>query len=171
MNIIEQKIRSIPDYPKEGIIFKDITPLLQDPAAFKETIDKMAETFKDSGVNVIAGIESRGFIFGAPLAYKLGISFVPIRKKGKLPWKTISESYELEYGVDELEIHEDAIVKGQKVVVIDDLLATGGTIGASANLVKRLGGEVAGICFLIELEFLKAREKLKEYNIHSLISY
>ena len=164
-------IRDVPDYPKKGIIFKDITPLLADPKAFKTAINEMIVPFKDKKVDVITGIESRGFIFGSPMAYLLGASFVPVRKKGKLPYKVISENYALEYGVDTLEIHEDAIRKGQNVLVVDDLLATGGTVHAVMKMIQRLQGNILGASFLIELEFLKGREKLGAYNCSSLIRY
>lgn len=171
MNKYEKAIRDIPDYPKKGVIFKDITPLLADPELFKDAVKDMSLPFKDISDLVIAGVESRGFIFGAAAATFLGVPFIPIRKKGKLPYKTISESYELEYGTDTLEIHEDAISKGQKVVIFDDLLATGGTVNATAKLIKKVGGEVIGLTFLIELAFLHGKDKVKDYRVHSLITY
>lgn len=164
-------IRDVPDYPKKGILFKDITPLLAAPEAFKTAVNGMLFPFKEKKIDVIVGIESRGFIFGTPMAYLLGASFVPVRKKGKLPYKVISENYSLEYGIDTLEIHQDAIQKGQNVIVVDDLLATGGTVSAVMKMVERLGGNILGASFLIELEFLKGREKLKTYNCTSLIRY
>lgn len=171
MKDLRALIRDIPDYPKKGIIFKDITPLLGDVALFKKAINKMAHPFMEDKINVVLGIESRGFIFGAPVAYKLGASFVPVRKKGKLPHRTISESYALEYGTDTLEIHEDAIKPGDRVLIVDDLLATGGTVVAVTKLVERLQGKVCGISFLIELAFLKGMEKIKQYKVNTLISY
>lgn len=168
---LKNAIRDVPDFPKKGIIFKDITTLIKDRRLFKETIDIFVERYKEMNVDVVACIESRGFIFGGAIAYGIGAGIVPIRKKGKLPAKTISETYTLEYGEDTLEIHEDGIRKGQNVVLVDDLLATGGTTKATANLIKRLGGNLLEIGFLIELEFLKGREKLREYNVFSIIRY
>ena len=168
---IRDKIRNVPNFPIEGIQFKDITTLLMDGEAFRQSVDQLHENFKDQKIDKIAAIESRGFIFGSALAYKLGIGHVPIRKPGKLPAETISEEYKLEYGTDKMEIHVDAITKGEKVLLVDDLLATGGTAAASCNLVEKLGGEVIGLAFLIELDFLKGRNKLKDYNIKSLIVY
>ena len=164
-------IRDIPDYPKKGIIFKDITPLLSNSQAFKMTVNEMIIPFRNKKVDVVLGIESRGFIFGTPIAYLLDASFVPVRKKGKLPYKVISESYALEYGTDTLEIHEDAIRKGQNVLVVDDLLATGGTVSAVMKMIERLKGNILGASFVIELEFLKGREKLNGYTCSSLIRY
>lgn len=166
---LKDKIRDIPDFPKKGIVFKDITPLLKDKDAFKVAIDKMADYCKSRNPDMIVSSESRGFIFGAAIAYKLGIGFVPVRKPGKLPFKTINHGYEKEYGPDSLEIHTDAIVRGQRVVIADDLLATGGTVNATAELVKKLGGDVMGLCFLIELGFLGGRKVLKDYDVFSLI--
>ncbi|MCK9225873.1 MAG: adenine phosphoribosyltransferase [Candidatus Muirbacterium halophilum] len=168
---IESIIRDVPDFPKEGIIFKDITPLLKNPKAFEKTISDMAKPFLNEKIDYVIGAESRGFIFGAPLALKLGAGFVPVRKPGKLPYNTISEEYSLEYGKDKVEIHEDAVEKGKKVLIVDDLLATGGTCKACIDLVERLGGEVKGIVFLIELLFLDGRKKLGDRKIHSLIKY
>ena len=168
---IKDKIRNIPDFPIAGIQFKDITTLLKDGPAFKQAVDQMYENFKDLQVDKIAAIESRGFIFGSALAYKLGIGQVPIRKPGKLPAETISEEYALEYGTDKMEMHVDAISEGEKVLLVDDLLATGGTAAASCNLVEKLGGKVVGLAFLIELGFLKGRDKLSGHNIQSLIVY
>ena len=164
-------IRNIPDFPKLGIQFKDITPLLQDAEAFNETILALSEPYKSSQVDYVVGIESRGFIFGAPLARQLGVGFVPIRKPGKLPAETISATYELEYGTDEVQIHKDAIKPGQSVVVVDDLLATGGTMAAACELIDRLEGNICGISFLIELAFLEGRNKLAGRNLYSLITY
>lgn len=164
-------IRSVPDFPIEGILFYDITTLLKDPSALKESIDQLVERYRDAGVDVVVGIESRGFIFGTPLAYQLGVGFVPVRKPGKLPAETAAENYELEYGTNTIEIHVDAIEKGQKVLIVDDLLATGGTAQATCRLVEKLGGEVVAVAFLIELDFLRGREKLQGYNVFSLLHY
>jgi adenine phosphoribosyltransferase len=164
-------IRDVPDFPIEGIMFKDITTLVRDEDAFREVIDWMTDQYADSRVDCVVAVEARGYIFGAPLAYKLGVGFVPIRKPGKLPAKTISESYDLEYGTNTLEIHEDGIEPGQRVLVIDDLLATGGSARAAVNLVERLGGEVIGVAFLVELDFLNGRNKLEGYDVLSLIHY
>jgi adenine phosphoribosyltransferase len=161
--------RDVPDFPKKGIIFKDITVLLKEPAKFSEAIDRIAQRYVGKGIDIVASIESRGFIIGAALAYKLGAGFVPVRKKGKLPWQTIGCTYELEYGTDTLEIHQDAIKPGQKVLIVDDLIATGGTAGAVVNLIEQLGGKIHGLAFLIELTFLKGREKIKKYPVFSLI--
>ncbi|MCK4668348.1 adenine phosphoribosyltransferase [Candidatus Dependentiae bacterium] len=171
MTDLAKYIRDVPDFPKEGIIFKDITTLLKDPKAFKDAVDTIAELYKDKGITKVVGIESRGFIFGAPLAYLIGAGFVIVRKPGKLPAETLSESYELEYGTDSIEIHKDAIEPGEKVLIIDDLLATGGTAKATAAVVKKLKGDIIGIAFLIELEFLKGIKKLEEYNITSIIKF
>lgn len=169
--LLKSIIRDVPDYPKKGIIFKDITPLLSNSQAFKTTVNEMIIPFRGKKVDVVLGIESRGFIFGTPIAYLLDASFVPVRKKGKLPYKVISESYALEYGTDTLEIHEDSIRKGQNVLVVDDLLATGGTVSAVMKMVERLKGNILGASFVIELEFLKGREKLSSYTCSSLIRY
>lgn len=168
---LAKTIRDIPDFPKEGIIFKDITTLLKNKAALKDSIDQLVAYFKDKEIDYVVGIESRGFIFGTVMAYQLGVGFVPVRKKGKLPGKTIHVEYELEYGTDVLEIHEDAIEAGKKVVIIDDLLATGGTVEAVAKLVEMLKVEIVGMGFVIELGFLNGREKLTGYDICSLVKY
>lgn len=168
---IENKIRKIEDFPTEGVIYRDITTLLNDGEAFRSAIDQMYDLIKDIDFDIIVGPESRGFIFGTPLAYVSKKGFVPIRKPGKLPYKTIQWEYELEYGTDKLEIHIDAIKEGQKVIITDDLLATGGTLVSAIKLIEQLGGEVVGICTLIELTYLKGREKLKDYNVQSLIKY
>jgi len=168
---LKDKIRTVPDFPKKGVMFKDVTTLLQDSEAFRHAIKAMLDFCKGKGINVIACAESRGFIFGAVLAYEMHASFVPLRKPGKLPYKKIKQEYETEYSTDAFEIHDDAVKKGDKVLIVDDLLATGGTSEASAKLVEKLGGEVAGFAFLIELSFLKGREKLKGYDILSLIDY
>ena len=164
-------IRSVPDFPIEGILFYDITTLLKNPEALKASVDQLVDHYKDVGVEVVVGMESRGFIFGMPMAYQMGIGFVPVRKPGKLPAETVSESYDLEYGTNTLEIHVDAIEKGQKVLIVDDLLATGGTAKATCNLVEKLGGEIVGVAFVIELNFLHGREKLKDYDVFSLLQY
>ena len=168
---LKELIRDVPDFPKKGIIFKDITTLLKDKDAFKEAVDKLAEECKGKKIDTVVAVEARGFIFGGVLAYKLGAGFVPLRKPGKLPYKTIKETYELEYGTDTLEVHEDAIKSGDNVLVIDDLLATGGTSLATVKLVEKLGGNVSKIVFLIDLAFLKGAEKLEGYDVSSLIEY
>ncbi|MGI6343794.1 MAG: adenine phosphoribosyltransferase [Bacillota bacterium] len=170
MNLAD-KIRDIPGFPHPGILFRDITPLLQDPAAFKEAIDTFIEVLKPYDFDVIVAPEARGFILGAPLAYALGKGFVPVRKPGKLPGETHSVTYQLEYGSDSLEIHADAVQPGQKVLVLDDLLATGGTIVSTIQLVEKLGGEVTATAFLIELEGLEGRKVLHQYPVVSLIKY
>lgn len=168
---LRDKIRDIPDFPKQGIIFKDITPLLQDPASMRFAFDQMTDPFTALGVDIVVGIESRGFIFGTPIADRLKAGFVPVRKLGKLPAATISSEYALEYGTNTVEIHRDAIKPGQRVLISDDLLATGGTVAASASLVEQLGGIVVGLTFLIELKFLGGRERLPQYVINALIDY
>ncbi len=168
---LKSKVRDIPDFPKKGILFKDITPLLQDPKSFREIVAHLAQALKEQKTEVIVGIESRGFIFGAAVAAELGVGFVPIRKKGKLPWRTRQMACTLEYGEEVLEIHEDAVRPGQRVAILDDLLATGGTAEAAAKLIGQLGGTVSQIAFVIELGFLKGREKLRPFNVFSLIAY
>jgi adenine phosphoribosyltransferase len=168
---LKSKIRSIPDFPREGIVFKDIMPLLADPNAFRDTVEALAEFAEPRRPDVILGAEARGFILGGALAYRLECGFVAARKPGKLPWETVTAEYELEYGVDSLELHADAIARGARVLVHDDLLATGGTARAKVNLVEQLGGEVVGIGFVIELTFLNGRDKLAGYDVHSLIQY
>lgn len=168
---LKEKIRVIEDFPKEGISFKDITTVLQDGEVLKYTINKFVDYLKDKDIDVVVGPEARGFLFGVPVAYALGVGFVPVRKKGKLPFKTISSKYDLEYGSDELEMHSDAIKPGQKVAIIDDLLATGGTINSVANLVEKSGGVVEAMGFVIELTDLKGREKLSGYDVMSLVNY
>jgi adenine phosphoribosyltransferase len=162
-------IRDIPGFPKEGIIFKDVTTLLKDGKAFREAVDMFAGALKGKKIDVILSVEARGFIFGAALAYKLGVGIAPLRKKGKLPYKTYSVTYELEYGKDTLEIHQDAFKNGANVLIVDDLLATGGTTRAVIDLVEKMGGKIVGLAFLIELTALKGREKLKGYEVVSLI--
>ncbi len=171
MTPISKKIRSIPDFPKKGILFRDITPLLQDATSFKEAIELLADHYQDRKVDLVVSAEARGFILGAGVAYRLGVGFVPVRKPGKLPYKVERATYELEYGEDSLEIHKDGVKKDDRVLVFDDLLATGGTARAICQLVEELGGKVMGVCFLIELTSLKGREKLKGYDIFSLIKY
>ncbi len=166
---LEEFIRDVPDFPKKGIIFKDITPLLANVEALRETVRQLASPFESAGVEIVTGIESRGFIFGSLVADCLGAGFVPIRKPGKLPCETVSASYELEYGTDAIEMHADAIKPGQKVLMVDDLLATGGTMAAACKLVKDLGGEIIGVPFVIELCFLNGRDKLTDYDVRSLI--
>lgn len=164
-------IREIPDFPKPGILFYDITTLLKDPAAYKEAIDLMLDPYRDDRVDIVVGMESRGFIFSAPMALHLGAGFVPVRKLGKLPSETISVEYELEYGTNTLEIHRDAIRPNQRVLIVDDLLATGGTVLGTIELVEQLKGEVVGLSFLVELGFLNGRERLDGYPINSVIGY
>ena len=168
---LQRHIRSIPNWPKKGILFRDITPLLADPKAFSAAIDALCAGFTEVGIEYVAAVEARGFIFGAAVARKLGVGFVPIRKKGKLPFKTESVSYDLEYGTDTLEVHSDAIVKGAKVLMVDDLLATGGTMAAACELIEKIEGQVVGIAFLIELRELSGRKKLSRYKINTVISY
>ena len=171
MKKLEEYVISIPDFPEPGIIFRDITSILQDPDGLKLAIDSMIKLLDGVDFDIIAGAESRGFIFGMPIAYALGKAFVPVRKKGKLPCETVSAEYDLEYGKASIEIHKDAIKPGQKVVLVDDLIATGGTMEASCRLVEQLGGEVVKILFLMELAGLKGREKLKGYDVASVITY
>jgi len=168
---IKEKIRTVPHWPIEGVMFRDITTLLQDGEAFKHVCDELYNRYKDMKIDVVVGIESRGFIFGAILAYKLEIGFVPIRKPGKLPHKTISAEFEKEYGKDKVEIHEDAIKKGQRVLLIDDLIATGGTCQAATQLIEKLGGEIAECAFIIDLPDLKGKEKLKGYKIFTMCEF
>ena len=168
---MRQLIRNVPDFPKPGIVFRDITTLIADPKALKAIIHAMADPFRDDGIDLVVGIESRGFIFGVAVALQLGVGFAPVRKPGKLPHKTASESYELEYGTDTIEMHVDAVKPGQRVLVVDDLLATGGTMAAACRLVEKLGGEVAGIAVVIDLAFLSGRAKLGQRKIVSLVDY
>jgi len=168
---LREYIRDVPDFPKEGIIFKDITTLISSGDAFKYAVDKMIEPFKEESIDRIIGIESRGFLFGGAMAYILGTGVNIARKPGKLPWKTIREEYSLEYGTNALEIHMDAVKEGEKILIVDDLLATGGTALAVAKLVERLGGSVVGFSFLIELTFLNGRKKLEGYKVHSVVEY
>ncbi len=171
MDELKEKIRDIIDFPKEGVVFKDITPLLADPAAFAKAVDALAEQWADKEFDVIAGVESRGFIFASALAYKMGKGMIIVRKPGKLPYKTKSITYDLEYGTDTLEIHEDAVAPGQKVLIVDDLLATGGTVGGTIKLFKSLDAAIVGVAFLIELAFLNGKEKLDGLNYTTLMTF
>jgi adenine phosphoribosyltransferase len=171
MEYLKDKIRHVPDFPKAGILFYDITTLLQDPVGFHAAIDSLALPFSDQGIDVVVGIESRGFILGAAVADRIGAGFSLVRKPGKLPSTTVRATYDLEYGSDSLEIHDDAVKKGQRVLIVDDLLATGGTARAATDLVKRLGGEVHALAFLIELIALSGRSKLEGEHIHSVLKY
>ena len=171
MNRLKNKIRDIPNFPKEGIIFKDITPLVRDPAALKLAVHQLIHPFLGEDINVIAGMEARGFIFGSLVAWEMGLPFVPLRKPNKLPYDVQSVSYDLEYGMDKVEIHKDSISKGQKVLLIDDLIATGGTALASCKLIEKLEGNIAECCFPIELPDLKGREKLYKYPVFTLIKF
>ena len=171
MEELKTRIRHVPDFPKAGILFYDITTLLQDAAGFRMAIDSLALPFKDRGIDVVVGIESRGFIFGAAVADRIGAGSTPVRKPGKLPSATVRASYDLEYGTDALEIHNDGVANGQRVLIIDDLLATGGTARATKDLVQRLGGEVHALAFLIELVALNGRAKLTGENVHTVLKY
>jgi adenine phosphoribosyltransferase len=168
---LEKHIRDIPDFPKPGVVFKDITPLLADVDAFRFTVDAIADHFAGQTVDKVLGVEARGFIPAAPVAYRFGAGFVPVRKAGKLPWEVEREEYVLEYGTDLLEIHRDAVVPGERVLVVDDVLATGGTAEATLRLVERLGGEVVGLGFIVELAFLGGRERVKGHDVLSLVTY
>ncbi|MCX6817280.1 MAG: adenine phosphoribosyltransferase [Candidatus Aenigmarchaeota archaeon] len=168
---LRSKIRTVPDFPKKGIMFKDITTLLQDANAFRSSVKQMMSHFDGRRIDKVVSAESRGFILGSAIAYELGAGFVPLRKPGKLPWKKLREEFDTEYSKDAFEIHEDAIKKGETVLIVDDLLATGGTLEAATKLVERLGGNVVGISILIELSFLKGREKLKGYDVFSVVNY
>ncbi|HEU5409604.1 MAG TPA: adenine phosphoribosyltransferase [Candidatus Acidoferrales bacterium] len=171
MDELKKLIREVPDYPKPGILFYDLTTLLQDKQGFHVLIEKLCDKFTGKHIDVVAGIEARGFIFAPALAYRLGAGFVPIRKPNKLPWKTAQVSYQLEYGTDKLEIHRDAVKPGERVLVCDDLLATGGTAAAATQLIRNLGGEIAGAAFAVELNFLNGRKKLEGTEVFSLIRY
>ena len=171
MDHLKSKIRHVPDFPKPGILFYDITTLLQDPIGFRQAIDSVADPFMNAGIEMVVGIESRGFIFGSAIADRLHAGFAPVRKAGKLPSKTMRESYALEYGDDALEIHEDAVKPGQRVLIVDDLLATGGTAKATSDLVARIGGDVRALAFLIELVALKGRERLAGHTLHTVLKY
>ena len=171
MRDLKRLIRDVPDFPKVGIMFRDITTLLKDKDAFRRAIDLFYERYKNEKIDKVVSVESRGFILGSVLAHRLGAGFIPIRKPGKLPAETIREEYELEYGMDSMEIHKDAVVSGDRILMHDDLLATGGTGLAACRLVEKLGGNIVGICFLIELAFLHGRDRLKDYDIYSIITY
>ena len=168
---LQKAIRNVPDFPKPGIQFKDITPVLADPALFTRCIDMLCDGYGPSDVDTVVGIDARGFIFAAAVAYKLKAGFVPVRKKGKLPYSTLEQEYELEYGTNTIAIHTDALKPGSRVLLVDDLLATGGTAAASADLVKKIGARILAISFVIELSFLKGREKLKDFPVQSLVVY
>lgn len=171
MDVLKAKIRHVPDFPKAGILFYDVTTLLRDPEGFKVAIDSLATPYRDRGISLVVGVESRGFILGAAVADRLGAGFVPVRKVGKLPSKTIRASYDLEYGSDSLEMHHDAVEPGQRVLIVDDLLATGGTASATVSLVKQLGGQVEGVAFLIELAELNGRARLQGENLFAVLKY
>ncbi len=166
---LRRYIRDIPNYPKEGVVFRDLTPLFRDPGAFRSAIRWLADRFRGDGVDLVAGVEARGFIVGAPVALELGAGFVPIRKPGKLPWRKVSTSYQLEYGTESIEVHEDAVSRGQRVLLVDDLLATGGTASAAAKLLEGLGATIVGMGFLVELSYLRGRERLSGYRVESLV--
>ena len=170
---LKDYVASIPGFPKEGIIFRDVTPMLQDPAAFKESIKQIADYAKDKNIDIVVGPEARGFLFGCPVAIEIGAGFVPVRKPGKLPRETVSKSYDLEYGSNTIEMHKDAIKKGQRVLIVDDLLATGGTVEAAIQLIEEMGGVVAGVALVIELKDLKAADALraKGYDVFTLLKY
>jgi adenine phosphoribosyltransferase len=168
---LKQHIRSVPDFPKTGILFYDITTLLRDPLGFKTTVDLLSTPYVGQGIDAVVGIESRGFILGAAVAQQIGAGFIPIRKPGKLPSKAIKETYDLEYGKDALEIHEDAVTSGQRILIVDDVLATGGTAAAAVQLIRKLGGELHGLAFLIELLFLNGKQKVEDENVYSVLQY
>lgn len=168
---LREKIRDVPDFPKEGILFKDVMPLIADPEYFADSIRQLADWSRPREPDLVLGAEARGFIFGGALAYELGAGFIAARKPGKLPWETVEATYALEYGTDSLEVHRDAVTPGARVIVLDDVLATGGTAKAKCELVEQLGGVVAGAAFVIELTFLNGRERLEGYDVHSLIQY
>jgi adenine phosphoribosyltransferase len=171
MDVLKAKIRHVPDFPKAGILFYDVTTLLRDPEGFKIAIDSLAMPYRDRGISLVVGVESRGFILGAAVADRIGVGFVPVRKVGKLPSQTIRATYDLEYGSDSLEMHRDAVEPGQRVLIVDDLLATGGTASATVNLVKQLGGEVEGVAFLIELADLNGRARLQGEHVFAVLTY
>ena len=168
---LKQHIRNVPDFPRAGILFYDITTLLRDPSGFKTTVDLLSTPYQGQSIDAVVGIESRGFILGAAVAQRIGAGFIPIRKPGKLPAKAIRENYDLEYGQDALEIHEDAIGTGQRILIVDDVLATGGTAAAAVQLVRKLGGELHGLAFLIELRFLNGKQKIQAEEVYSVLQY
>ncbi|MFA5928291.1 MAG: adenine phosphoribosyltransferase [Candidatus Margulisiibacteriota bacterium] len=168
---LRSAIRTVPNWPKPGIMFRDITTLISDPKSFQNSIDQLYDRYKDQKIDKVLGIESRGFIFGAVLAYKLGVGFIVVRKPGKLPYKTISQEYALEYGTDKIEIHEDAITKGDKVLIVDDLIATGGTVQAAAKLVEKLGGEVVELAFVVGLPEILDKTKISKYKMFTLVDF
>lgn len=168
---LKEKIRDIPDFPQKGVLFKDITPLLKDPTCYRRAIELIASRYRDRNINLVVGVEARGFMLGAPVAYELGAGIVPIRKAGKLPHRTLKATYQLEYGTDQLEVHQDAIQAGDRVLIIDDLLATGGTVGAVITLVEQLKGQIIGLAFLVELTFLEGRKKIPGFETYSLIQF
>jgi adenine phosphoribosyltransferase len=168
---LKDSIRSIPDWPIEGVIFRDLTTLMQDPEAYRSACDLFYDRYKNLNIDKVVGIDARGFVFGAVLAYQLNVGFIPVRKKGKLPYKTVSQEYTLEYGKNTVEMHEDSITEGEKVVIIDDLIATGGTIEAAVKLVKKLGGEILECGFIVELPELKGRDKIKDQNIFTICEF
>jgi len=167
----KSKIRSIPDFPKKGVIFRDITPVLENPRAFKLLIDELVRPYRKKKIDLVVGIDARGFLLAAPIAYKLGAGLAIVRKKGKLPYKTIVQNYDLEYGKETIEMHMDSIRPGQKVLIVDDVIATGGTLRAVADLVEKLGGKIVNISLFVELKSLKGREKLKKYKVNSLVKF
>ncbi len=169
--LLREKIRDVPDFPKPGIVFRDITPLLQDPEALRIACELLGEPFKGRGIDMVVGVESRGFIFGPPVALQLGAGFAIARKAGKLPWDTVSESFELEYGVEQIEMHRDAVGPEQRVLLIEDVIATGGTAAATAELVRRMGAQVVGSCFLIELSFLEGRKRLPGLDVRAVLTF
>lgn len=168
---LKKYVADIPDFPEKGILFRDVTPLLSDKDAYRESIRLLSEFAKDKNVDLVAGPEARGFLFGCPVAYELGCGFVPVRKPGKLPREVVSKTYDLEYGHNEIQMHADSVKPGQNVLIVDDLLATGGTVDATVQLIEKMGGNVVGIAFVIELEALKGRELLKDYDVCSLLKY
>ncbi len=169
--LLREKIRDVPDFPKPGVVFRDITPLLQDAEALRIACELLAEPFKGRGIDMVVGVESRGFIFGPPVALQLGAGFAIARKAGKLPWDTVSETFELEYGVEQIEMHRDAVGPEQRVLLIDDVIATGGTAAATAELVRRMGAQVVGSCFLIELSFLEGRKRLPGLDVRAVLTF
>lgn len=168
---LKESIRSIPDWPIKGVIFRDLTTLMQNPQAFRKSCDVLYDRYKGMDIDKVVGIDARGFVFGAVLAYKLGIGFVPVRKKGKLPWKTIQETYCLEYGEDTIEIHQDALAKDEKVIIVDDLIATGGTVGATVKLVQKLGADIIECAFIVELPDLKGRDQIQGCQVYSITQF